>query len=332
MTPNRSSKLNDMLKTQLLTIALLWATQNLYVHSQTYSYRFIDDKQVAEVPMKLINNLPVIEVTINKQKKLNFILDTGMRTTIVFSKRYVKGLDYKLGREIEFAGVGNGGLVRGRIASDVTVNIGNIEGDGLSLLILGENQGIKKSFKDLGIHGIIGYELFARFVVEIDYYNKMISFCEHGYFDFEDVYEQMPLLIHDTKPHIYAALKLNGKDKDCVRLMLDTGSSTTMLLGGNYKSEDHLAKNKTVAVGLSGKISGSIVNLQEFEIKSFKMKNIPALMVANSDFMANNRANERIGSLGGGMFLAYAIVFDYARSHFYIKRQHPSNNRIVVSL
>ena len=321
-----------MSKTQLLSIALLWATSNLYVFSQNYGYRFINDKQVSEVSMKLINNLPVIEVTINKQKKLNFILDTGMRSTLVFSKRYLKGLDYNLGREIEFAGVGSDRLIKGRIVSNITINIGDIEGDGLSFLVIGENQGVKQRFKNLNIHGIIGYELFARFVIEIDYHNKIISFCEHGYFDFDDVYEQMPMQLLDTKPHIYASLKLNGSNKDFVRLMLDTGFSATMLLSGDNEPDSYSADNKTVAAGLAGKINGSIRNLEEIEIKSFKMKNIPVLMVASSAVTENNRVHERVGSLGGGMFLAYSIVFDYARTRFFMKRQHPSANRVIVSL
>ena len=321
-----------MSKTRILIAALLWASVNFSIQSQHRGYRFIKDKQIVEVPIKLINNLPVIEVTLNKQKKLNFILDTGMRTTIVFSKNYLKGLDYSFGREVKFSGVGSEKLVHGKVVSELTLNIGEVEGNGVSVLVVGDNQRLKRQFRNLNVHGIIGYELFARFVVEIDYHNKQVSFCEHEYYNFGDVYEQMPLIIQDTKPYIYASLKLKGKDKNYARLMLDTGSSTTMLLDKNPELDPHFTENKTVAVGLSGNIDGSVGSLEEIQIKSFKMKHIPVLLVESSNFAEHNLKNERIGTVGGGLFLAYSIVFDYAHNKFYMKRKHPSPNRVVVSL
>lgn len=321
-----------MPKTHILIIALLWASSNLFIQAQHRGYRFINGKQIVEVPFKLVNNLPVLEVTVNKQKKLNFILDTGMRTTIVFSKNYLKGLDYTFGREIKFSGVGSEKLIHGKVVPNITFNIDDVEGNGVSILVINENQGLKRRFRNLNVHGIIGYELFARFVVEIDYHNKMVSFCEHEYYNFGDVYEQVPLFVQDTKPYIYASLKLKGQDKAYARLMLDTGSSTTMLLDKTPESDPCITENRTVAAGLSGNINGSVGSLDEIQIKSFKMKHIPVLLVESSNFAEHNLKNERIGTIGGGLFLAYSIVFDYAHNKFFLKRKHPSPNRVVVSL
>lgn len=321
-----------MSKTQILIAALIWVGTSLSIQAQQRGYRFINNKQIVETPFKLINNLPVIEVTINKRKKLNFVLDTGMRTTIVFSKNYLKGLNYSFGREVRFSGVGSERLIHGKVVPELTLNIGEVEGNGVSILVINENQRLKRQFKNLNVHGIIGYELFTRFVVEIDYHNRMVSFCEHEYYNFGDVYEQMPLLVQDTKPYIYASLKLSGKEKHYARLMLDTGSSTTMLLDKDPDLDPHLSENKTVAVGLSGNINGSIGSLDEIQINSFVMKDIPVLLVASSNFAEHNLKHERIGTVGGGLFLAYSIVFDYAHNKFYMKRKHPSPNRVVVSL
>lgn len=321
-----------MSKTQILVVALIWANCNLFVQAQHRGYRFINNKQIVEVPFRLVNNLPVIEVTLNKEKKLNLILDTGIRTTVVFSKNYLKGLDYSFGREVRFSGVGSDRLIYGKVVSEFTLNIGDVEGNGVSVLVLNENQRLKRRFKNINVQGIIGYELFARFVIEIDYHNKIVSFCEHEYYNFSDVYEQMPLIVQDTKPYIYASLKLKGKDKNYARLMLDTGSSSTMMLDKDLELDPYFTENETIAVGLSGDITGSVGKLQEIQIKSFQMKNVPVLLVESSTFAKHNLKHERIGTMGGGLFLAYSIVFDYAHNTFYMKRKHPSPNKVVVSL
>ena len=321
-----------MLRTQLLITALLWLNANLYVHAQLRGYHFINNKQIVEVPFRLVNNLPVIQVTLNKQKTLNFILDTGMRTTIVFGKNYLKGLNYNFGREVKFSGVGSDKLIGGRVVSELTLNIGDVEGNGVSVLVINDHQNLKRRFKSINVHGIIGYELFARYVVEIDYHNRRVSFCEHEYFNFGEVYEQMPLIIQDTKPYIYVTLKPEGKDKNYARLMLDTGSSTTMLLDRDSGMDFADADNQTIASGLAGDITGTVGNLEEIQIMSFNMKNVPVLMVESADFAEHNLRHERIGTMGGGLFLAYSIVFDYAHGQFYMKRKHPSPHKVVVSL
>ena len=321
-----------MLKTQLLVAALLWINTSMYVHAQHRGYSFINNKQIVEVPFRLVNNLPVIEVTLNKQKTLNFILDTGMRTTLIFGKNYLKGLNYTFGREVKFSGVGSDKLIRGRVVPDLTINIGDVEGNGVSVLVINDHQDLKRRFKNINVHGIIGYELFARYVVEIDYHNRKVSFCEHEYFNFGDVYEQMPLIVQDTKPYIYVTLKIEGKDKNYARLMLDTGSSTTMLLDRDSGMEASNAENQTIASGLSGDVTGIIGKLEEIQIMSFHMKNVPVLMVESAGFAEHNLRHERIGTMGGGLFLAYSIVFDYAHGQFYMKRKHPSPHKVVVSL
>lgn len=313
-----------------LTIVCTFFCSHLY--AQQRGYAFINDRQIVELPISLINNLPVIEVTINKHKKLNFILDTGMRSGIVFSKKYLKGMDYELGREIKFAGLGETSIVNGKLLPNLKVNIGDgIEGNGIAFVLLNENSGLKKEFGKLNIHGIIGYALFARFMVEIDYYNKMVSFCEHGFFDFADVYEEIPLLISDTKPYINASLKIDGKVNENALLMLDTGSSTTMLVSMGPEFQ-YLQNSSNIGMGLSGQVKGVIGRLEELKIQSFEMKNIPILLSSDSRFNTKGAKTDRTGSIGGGLFLAYSIVFDYVHSKLYLQRKHPSSNRVVVSL
>ncbi len=319
-----------MLKSIVLTTMMVVCCFDSFAQSRGYSFQ--QGKQLVEVPAHLVNNLPVIEVTINKTKKLNFILDTGIRTTIVFGKKYLRGLSYKFGREIQFAGIGNAKLLKGRVINNMQTQIGDfLQGDGISMVVLEENHKLKKEFEKLHIHGVIGYELFARFVVEIDYHNQMVSILKHDYFDFSDVYTPIKIEIQGTKPYLKANVKIDNQNYNSICLMLDTGSGTTLILDKSMRN--NFIPEAAVAKGLSGEVLGMQAKLDEISFNHIKMQNVPIYFIDNSRFEINNALDNRMGTIGGGFFSAYSIAFDYANSKIYLKRTHPSSaKRVIVNL
>ncbi|MDN5203530.1 aspartyl protease family protein [Fulvivirgaceae bacterium BMA10] len=305
--------------------------------AQKRGFHFTGNNQMVEVPFRLVNNLPVIEVKVNESKKLNFIVDTGIRTTILFSKSYIKGLEPEYAQTVRFSGLGSDHLLHGKVAHSFTIDITDrVRANGMAMVIL-QDAKLKRRFGRANIHGVLGYELFTRFIVEIDYYNKIMTFCDHGYFDFADVYKELPLTIEDTKPYIEADIKLPGESIQRAKFMIDTGFSGTLLFHTNEVPQ-LLASNSTqpqevaLADGLSGQINGVISRVSQFNIGAMSLKNIPVMVISNKEFDENNKIENRSGSIGGGLFMAYAIAFDYVNNKFYMKRQHKSYRRVVVSL
>lgn len=321
-----------MIKTLLVLFTFCWSNIHIAAHAQLRGYRFLNGKQYEELPIKLVNQLPVISVIINNTKELNFVLDTGMRSTIILGKKHLKGLKYELGREIKFAGLGDEQLVSGNMITNNKINIGNhVEGTGISMVVINDKHKLQKEFSRLNIHGIIGYELFARFIVEIDYHNKLLNILEQGYFDFDDVYGKVPIAIDNTKPYLMANLKTKemGEWRNA-RLMLDTGSSTTIMLKKCQAMS--FVNDQIVAKGLSGIVKGIIGYLENIEFGEFNLAGIPIYIVDHNRFMDADNNDTRIGSIGGGLFAAYSIAFDYANRYLYLKRTHPSHDKVIVNL
>jgi len=130
------------------------------------------------VPIELINNLIVVRVVLNNTLPLKFIVDTGIRTAILTEKTFTDLLNVNYTRKITIPGAGGQKLVDAYIASDITLDIHGVKGPGHALLVLEEDLLQLKNFLGHNIQGILGYELFSRFIIEINYQKRVMTFYE----------------------------------------------------------------------------------------------------------------------------------------------------------
>ncbi|MCK5701681.1 MAG: hypothetical protein KAI29_11030, partial [Cyclobacteriaceae bacterium] len=74
---------------------------------QNLGFYFEKNANKVKVHFELHNNLIVIPITLNDTYTLNFILDTGVRPTILINKEISDALGVGYQRSIELFGVGN---------------------------------------------------------------------------------------------------------------------------------------------------------------------------------------------------------------------------------
>ena len=86
------------------------------------------------VPFEVHNNLIVITVLLNNALPLKFILDTGVRTTVLTEKSLTDLLNLTYSRIITIPGAGGERLVDAYVANNVTLNINGLIGRGHSML------------------------------------------------------------------------------------------------------------------------------------------------------------------------------------------------------
>jgi hypothetical protein len=68
-------------------------------------FGFDNQKESVIVPFKSYNNLIIIETVIDDKNKLNLILDTGIRSLVLFDKSYIPKVSEKT-FDIKFTGTG----------------------------------------------------------------------------------------------------------------------------------------------------------------------------------------------------------------------------------
>ena len=113
-------------------------------------------------------NLVIIPVSVNGSVPLPFILDTGVRSTMILEPALKQPLKLDIHGRAYVLGLGSEGIVEAERSEYNHIQIGSLSlTDSASLLVLPENTLHLSSLLGFPVYGIIGYELFSRHPVSV---------------------------------------------------------------------------------------------------------------------------------------------------------------------
>ncbi len=278
-----------------------------------------------EIPFEQHNNLIVIPVTINRFLTLKFILDTGVENAILTERLYADILELNYIREITIDGPGLIDSVQALIANQVTFGLpGGIIGQNMNVLVLKEDY--LKLSENIGenVYGIIGYDIFSRFVVEINYDNNILTLYDPDRFKPNKKQVELPLHIRGSKPFMSATIK-QGEETASLDVMVDTGASHAALIDYNYLNGISLP-DKTIETrlgrGIAGDIPGYLGRIDQVTIDNFDFNEM--LVSAPFDGAYNKviKRGARVGTFGGELLNRFNVTFDYKRQKVYLSEGH----------
>jgi len=280
------------------------------------------------IPFELIDNLIVVNVVMNGTLPLKFIVDTGVRTSILTEKTFTDILNIKYSRKISIPVPGGQKVVDAYIAPNITMNLNGLVGKGHALLVLEEDLLELKNILGHNVQGILGYELFSRFIIEIDYQNKIMTLFTPKAFDKRNLnkrrkYHRIPITIEDTKPYCLTTIQLNDSTEVEVKLMLDTGASHAMLLDIDSHKDIYYPERKVfshLGRGLGGDILGYIGRINALDFAGFRFKEVISTFPIKQFYDQGWDKIYRNGTLGGGIFSRFKIVFDFVNGYVYVKK------------
>ena len=213
-----------------------------------------------KIHFRLINNLIVIPVSVNGVS-LSFLLDTGVSKSILFNFFNLKEeLSIHETELLLLQGLGDDKPIEALKSSNNTVIIGeaiNLNQDLYAIIDASINF---TPSLGIPIHGIICYDVFKDFVVEINYSRNFIKLHNPLYYDskLSRKWRTSNLTFYNNKPIIKASVT-NRNQVVPVNLLIDTGGSDALWIFEDsseslkiltYTFDDFLGK------GLSGIFMG----------------------------------------------------------------------------
>ncbi len=288
-----------------------------------FGFKMPDNTKKISIPFEQHNNLIIIPITINRFLTLKFILDTGVENAILTEKLYADILDVNYVREITLDGPGLADSVEAYIANEVTFGLpGGIIGTNMNMLVLKEDYlKLSESIGD-DVHGIIGYDIFSRFVVDVDYDDNIITLIDPKKFKKSNRSTEIPIEIRGSKPFINATIK-QGDKKATLDIMVDTGASHAALIDYNYLDGMDLPE-KTITTrlgrGIAGEIPGYVGRMDSVSIDCFKFNQM--LVSAPFDGAYNKviKRGARVGTFGGELLNRFNVTFDYPSGKMYLRK------------
>lgn len=309
-----------------LALILLLTVTTLHAQSQSRILGFVlpEGKTRVTIPIEIHNNLIVMPVVINGQLPMKFILDTGVRTAILTQKSYSDILGLPYSRQYTFSGPGEHRIITAYVANNVSIYIPpGVKGDGLALLVLEKDYLELRNYLGVEVHGVLGYELFSRFVVLIDYQNKFIELIDPKDFKPKGKFQKLPITIEDTKPFLKTPVGL-GKKKT-LKLLVDTGASHSLMLDTESDTDIRVPeKNIATVIGraLGGEITGKIGRVESLDLGKYTLPKVIANFPDPNSYMDTLKAStvSRNGSIGGEVLSRFTVIFNYSGEKIYLKK------------
>ncbi|MDH5599243.1 MAG: aspartyl protease family protein [Cyclobacteriaceae bacterium] len=277
------------------------------------------------IPFELHSNLIVVPLLLNHQLPLKFIIDTGVRNAILTEKTFSDILSIPYNKKYTITGVGGEKLIDAYVTDAVTLTLPGIEGKGHVLLVLEEDYIELRNFLGTDVHGMIGYEIFSRFTITLNYAKRRLILTRPEKFKPRRKDYALPIIIEDTKPYVSVPVTFHNGTKKELKLLIDTGASHGLLL--DPESDEKIvvpekALDSNIGRGLGGKIEGQIGRVSSIELGGHIINGVIASFPYPNSYMDSLLAPKvfRNGTIGGELLSRFTVTLDYKNGMMYLRK------------
>ncbi|MCY1721872.1 aspartyl protease family protein [Prolixibacteraceae bacterium Z1-6] len=301
-------------------------TQQYFGNNRGFLFDNQRDKQIT-FKFKSASNLIIIPVTINDSDTLNFILDTGVRYPIITELPFVNKLNLNYMMPVEVKGLGEGVSLTAYRSGNNIMQIDGLTARNQEVqMIIDENFQISHML-GIPVHGLIGFNLFKDYVVEIDYLNEKLTLHKPEYYKYRDRKKDiiMPLHFDGNKPFVRTSIVTDDLKEVPVKLLVDTGASDALWLSESSDERIKLPQNHIetfLGRGLSGDLYGTKGRIDGIWVGPLILPK-PIVAYPNSEIIDQLiSSNDRNGTIGAEILRRFFVTIDYRNARLTLRPTH----------
>ena len=269
-------------------------------------------KRTRIIPFIRHGNHILLAVRVNDSQPLRFVLDTGASASVISKKAAeLAGLNVKGQHRVSNLGTGEGDPTISR-SENVTLILNDIRVQKKEIAVI--------SFDTLehavgySIDGILGAEIFKRYVVGLEYNENQLALSEPDSYRYEGRGQALPIELKNDRPFLKATALIPGAEPIEGSFVIDIGAQGTMslqspivekyrLLTANRKSIEHFAH------GAAGEAPEMLVRAESLRLGTFTINNpVVALSTATKGSTADSSYK---GVIGAGILNRYRVTILY---------------------
>jgi len=166
--------------------------------------------------------------------------------------------------------------------------------------------------------GMVGYEVFRRFVTRIDYGARTITLIDPRHFDPKDAGTPIKFTFNDSNPEVMGSFEGLPAKFD-----IDTGARSELTLTKPFAERNALRASHPKGVdavdgwGVGGPSTGYVTRGKAMTLGPIEIDGVVTTL-ATQDKGAF-AGNDYQGNIGGGILKRFVITFDYAHNVMYVK-------------
>ena len=273
--------------------------------------RIANASGVTRVPFELASNHIYVDGLVDG-RKARFLVDTGgvnLLTPAAAKKFGLQGAGKLAARGV---GEKNVDLALAR-AGEVRVGEATLDKPVFYVVDLGSLAAVEGVEAD----GLVGYEMFSRFGVTIDYARRELTLATPAKFQVPDGAHAIPFEFADRIPIVDGTL-----DGLAVRLSIDTGSRVSLTLHSPFvRGHDLVSRYRPAAEAITGWGVGGPTRTRPARFDTLRIGDLDIGGVAGDLFTGDKGAfssTDQSGNIGGGLLKRFTVAFDYARRRMYL--------------
>lgn len=269
-----------------------------------------------------VQNFIILDIMLENTLPTKFIFDTGSEYTIIIKKELAYLLDMDYFKSIPLYGSDLSQEVFAFISRNAFLNIEDELLVQSNVLVLEQDFLHLDEMLGMQVHGILGANIFNRYVLHINNRRNYIEFIKKSHFKPGDDYHQIPISISKSKPYMTTTVISGGNVKQELKFLIDSGSAIPLLIYNN--TMDHLTLPETlipgnIGVGLGGTLTGHMGKINLFQFGKFEFKNIiTSFQELDIDSIGHLYLN-RNGLIGNSLLSRFDVYIDYPGSMMYVK-------------
>jgi Aspartyl protease/PDZ domain len=265
-------------------------------------------QSLATIPFELYGNQIFVRVRINNSGPFWFVVDSGAGGWIVDRAHAVR-LGLRLEQETaQGTGAGTGSYDVSYV-KDVTFSLAEFT---IPVPLIGVID-LSNNRSQIGreIEGLVGYDFFEKFIVEIDYEAKIIRLFDPKTYHYSGVGETIPITVdlEARNPFLTAEITVQGTPPQSRKLLIDTGSNDT--LDDSFIAKSTGPQREVVSgVGLGKEFKSTVGKVSRVRLGRVSFENVYA-------------GAGGVALIGGEILRRFTVIFDYAHSYMILEpNQH----------
>ena len=267
------------------------------------------------LPMRMEKNLPLVEVTVNGSQTLTFILDSAAAGCVVDRERAAALGLIESGSAMSS---GSGGPQPVATLADVHLDLGGIEIRPIRSFAFDMKS---LAFKG-AVDGILGFPLFGKYIVEIDYPGSRVRIFQPDSYRPSPRAAILPLRM-TTGPVVRGSIRVRGREPIEADMQLDTGSAHILTVCSPFVDRHKLLDAADELVpGTTRGFGGTAVDfagrIEEVRIGRFAAR-MPIVRFSRQTAGSFGTEQHYSANLGGEFMKAYKVTFDIPGSRLFLE-------------
>ncbi len=294
------------------------------------------NKALAVIPFEMVGNYVVVKVRINDSSPLRFILDSGVRNTIITELFPEDNLNLKYIDQKQLQGLGQGKTINTSVSKSNDIILTRaISLTDKTILLLQEDIFNLTSQTGTKINGLLGFDFFSDYITEIDYSKRKIKFYQRESFVAPPEFGIMPMTIENQKMYIHLSILETVSERRSIKMFIDTGAELSAWFQTLTNKAIEIPEKSIqgrIGQGFSGEITGYFARVPQICIANFCVKDPVVAFpdpVAISEIIKNS---DRDGTIGSQLLSRFDLIIDVFSKTFYFKPNRNFNKPFVYNI